>query len=104
MSVFTKLNKPNKDGTTLKSHLIQAFKNTGKKPKDLEEVNPPAAFVYLWDWFWELDHSRDRSMTCAPLTYEETYFWQKLNEVKLFPWELEALRMMDRAYCREVNK
>jgi len=101
--LHVKLNKPRSDGSTLKAHLTQAYKASGKKPKELEESRPPEAFMYLWQWFWELDHTRDRALANSPLSYQEIYYWQKLCEIKLFPWELEALRLMDKAYIKEVN-
>lgn len=104
MESFVRLNRPRKDGTTLKGHYEQAWKTSGKRPAGLTDTSPPPDLDYLWEWFWELDHSRDRSMSISPITYAELHYWQRIKGVTLKPWELDAIRMMDTAYCSEANK
>lgn len=80
------------------------LRTTGRRPRDYEEYRVPPALQYLWDAFWELDRSRNRSMGCAPISEQELYFWQKNTGYKLLSWERSAILKMDIAYCEEMAK
>ena len=93
---------------SLRKHLQQVQKTTGKVPRQLAEVpelpesaaygsllnvsvlaEMPAA--YIWHWFWELKGSQ-------PLTYTEIKNWSELTATPLTPFEVQALVELDRRF------
>lgn len=57
---------------------------------------PPSDTAYLWGWFGDLDVARQCGMNGAQSTpYQEIESWARLMRIRLAPWEVECLRMLD---------
>lgn len=68
---------------TIKEHLIRAWRNTGRKPHELDAHGEmPARLAYLWRWFLELK---------KPITYTEIEAWTRLTKREIERWEIRAL-------------
>jgi len=77
---------------SLRKHLQQVQKTTGKVPRQLAEVPKlPESAAYIWHWFWELKGSQ-------PLTYTEIKSWSELTATPLTPFEVQALVELDRRF------
>ncbi len=99
---FRKL-KPLPEGGTLGDAFAQFRQQTGKPhPQDIEQIEPPDALLYLWDWFWELAQGRTFGPEGVqmPISNLELLAWSSLIGVRLQRWELIALRAIDGAYLR----
>lgn len=85
------------DGATLREHLQAAAKATGDTdPRLLRTV--PAGCGALWGAFAELNGSRPLGMgAVGAIPLSEVEAWQRLNGVRLSPWEVETIIAMDRA-------
>jgi hypothetical protein len=74
----------------MRSHLNQVYKQTGIKPKELEDENDfPLELHYLWSWYAELKSFK------IPLTYSEIKSWSDLSGITLITWELETLVQLE---------
>lgn len=92
-----------KDGSTLRAHLRQAERSSKKKL--IRNPKVPDAAVHLWGWFWQLNDARPEGFSSAgPLTFGEIAAWAGLTGITPHPWEVEALKAMDRAYLASVAK
>ena len=77
---------------SLRKHLQQVQKTTGKVPRQLAEVPElPESAAYIRHWFWELKGSQ-------PLTYTEIKSWSELTATPLTPFEVQALVELDRRF------
>jgi len=87
-------------GGSVRDHLEQVARQTGKVPAPLENVPElwPAA-EHLWSHF--LDLIRGRS-TATPLSYGEIAAWARLIGLHLVEWEVHALRRLDLAWLSSV--
>lgn len=97
------LDCPRKDGSTLRSHLKAVERQT--KRKRIRNPKVPDAAGHLWTWFWQLSDARPEGFSSAgPLTFSEIAAWAGLTGSAPRPWEVEALKAMDRAYLASVAK
>ena len=70
-----------------KEHLIRAWQNIGRKPKDLDAHGPiPRNAEYLWQWFRELK---------KPIAYAELEAWARMTGREPERWEITALMRLD---------
>lgn len=61
----------------------------------------PENLTYLWQWFLELSYTgRTYSGGGRPmaLSSSEIWSWCQLNQVKMEPWELRIIRLLDAAW------
>ena len=59
----------------------------------------PRGCVLLWSDFLALHGTRGSSgMGPARIGFVEIDAWQRVNEVRFEPWEIEAIRRADNAY------
>lgn len=92
-----------KDGSTLRANLKQAERST--RQKIIVEPRVPDAAAHLWKWFWQLSEARpDGFSSAGPLTFGEIAAWAGLTGAAPQPWEVEALKAMDRVYLASVAK
>ena len=95
-----RLQAPQGDGAPLKVHLERAWRATGRMDPLLAEhrraVLPPA-IEPLWRLFVELSGTRLAGEALQPITCTEIEAWQRLQGVRLTPWEADTLLAMDRA-------
>ncbi len=57
----------------------------------------------MWNWFAELDATRQNGMGVGPITFVEIGKWAELTRKKPIPFEIEALRELDRAFLIHSN-
>ena len=58
----------------------------------------PLLMQPLWEMFTELTQTRTSGFSANPIQYSEIIAWCQLTGIKLHPWELRAIRLLDRAY------
>lgn len=82
----------------LKKHLLQVWKATKKKPKELEDQPPlPYETAHLWSWYLELN-------TKETLTFSEIEAWSRLTCKTVTAQEAEALKRLDNIYWSIINE
>jgi len=93
------------DGASLKDHLLLIHKNTGKKPKELENlIELPPEFTKVWEDFINLSSSRQSGFGISPLSYTEIKNYGDLMGIEFEPWEVNMIKLFDRVTVAEVNK
>jgi hypothetical protein len=80
------------DGSTLRQHLQAA----GATDPRLTAM-PPAGCDGIWRAFCDLNAARPVGMGAGAVPPSEIDAWQRLHGVRLSPWEVETLMLMDRA-------
>jgi hypothetical protein len=80
------------DGSTLRQHLQAA----GAVDARLT-ATPPAGCDGIWRAFVDLNAARPAGMSAAAVPPSEIDAWQRLHGVRLSPWEVETIMLMDRA-------
>jgi hypothetical protein len=96
------LNKVEKDGSTLREHLLAAWRMTGVMPVQLAEVPelPPLA-AHVWGYFAELSRFRgSNGFGANPITPTGIKDWCWLSGITLQPWEIRAIARLDEAYLK----
>lgn len=63
----------------------------------------------MWEWFADLSAARDFVLgygvgLAQPIRYTEIAAWASLMRIKLEPWEVRALRLVDEAAREEMNR
>jgi hypothetical protein len=85
--------------------LEQVEKTTGKRPKEMESQEAPYNLMYLWECFWDINDGRQSGMSGpTALSWHEIRSWSDLSGIEIDPWELKAIRAMDKAFLSAVNK
>jgi hypothetical protein len=103
------MDTPDKSGSSRRAHLRQVEKTSGKTPEELLE-NPelPEPVKHVWEWWYELHNARSAGgMGQSPITYLDIQAWAKMSRQEPTPWEVQALREMDKVYMswsREKGK
>ena len=95
------MSKPPKGGSSnvsLKSHLMQVWKTTGRKPQALVDVvKPPDEIMYLWEWY------SDMSAGSECLTYTDILSWSTLYKINLLAVEVDVIKNLDIVYWRALK-
>lgn len=85
------------DGETLRTHLVAAWRFTGRQPKELDVPPLPAAVRAVWNVFCELDETRGgNGFGVDPINEARLVGWQQLHGVRLSPWEIKQIQKLDR--------
>ena len=99
-----KLNRPDQNGTTEREHLEQVERQTGRRPIALDGPDFPALVSHIWSAFIILSNSRTAGFSGPnPITYEQIKAWKELTETIIAPWEIEAIKRLDRVYMGIAN-
>lgn len=71
-------------------------------PAALLTPPPPDALRYLLGWFDELSAGRADNAAGGPrrLSWADLHHWALATCRRLQPWELQALRRLDHAWCQ----
>jgi len=79
---------------------LEQFKeSSGREPDGLIPPDVPYGFMYIWDWFTELNNGRQNSgFGPMPISYLEIHSWSELTKSYINPWEIEVIKEMDSAY------
>ena len=74
-------------------------------PEELEPVDIDDCCLYLWNYYIELSGGRQvNGMAACPLTWGCIAQWCGLLKVRLDPWEVRAIRAIDREFIEHCNK
>ncbi len=93
---------PSKDGPSLRQRLENRETHFGIRDPSLDEIpRPPAAALYLFGWFNELSGGRQSNgFGPAPFSFAEIAAWSELRGVRLAPWEVDCLKLLDRLWLK----
>ncbi len=91
------------DGKTYREHLAAAARRSKEHKRRLDGPALPAAGMYLWEWFLELDERRDfvfvdRVKKPKMIPFSEIGWWAHLTGRSLTSFEVSALLKMDRTW------
>lgn len=102
MRARVRLNLADKNGKTERDKLLaqlKAAKAAGGYVGDLvarlREPPIPPAGRYLWDWFWQLDATRDIGMATERIKHREIAAWRENTGNRPSPIDIEILQAMD---------
>lgn len=99
-----KLDRPGKDGVSMRAHLQQLEKSTGVRPAGLDAAEIPYQGVMLMRWFYEMSSGRSTNgFGYMPLAFSEMEAWSRLRGVTLTPWEVQTIKSLDREYLNVMN-
>jgi hypothetical protein len=83
--------------TSKKTHLVKVWKQTGKKPKELEEQPEcPQELFHVWEWFLEL-------MPGGGFSWANLDAWGRLSGVNPTAYETRLLSRLQTVYSSAVN-
>jgi hypothetical protein len=92
----TKLNYPLRDGSTKRKHLESIAKQSGKVPDELDVPEVDQSLLFVKFVFDSLSLTRQyHNGIPQMITESETYYWCKLNGIKLSPWHLNVVKKLD---------
>lgn len=89
---------------TEREHLEQVAKVTGK---DVGLYGPalPDVAAYLWELFLDLHRGRDYGASGPnPLSWAGIAAWMDLYDVRLSPWEIDAVKTLDGLWIKTMNE
>jgi hypothetical protein len=92
------------DGEPLREHLMAAWRQTGKMPKQLEDAPPlPDHCEAIWRTFLELHAGRGNTgFGPARLAYNDFDGYQRVTGQRLSAWEIAMIRSADSAYLASL--
>jgi hypothetical protein len=59
--------------------------------------------MYLWEWFLDLNSTRQSGMGMNAISYSEIKSWCELVGVSLSPYEIRVIKLLDRVYLEHYN-
>jgi hypothetical protein len=82
--------------------LEQAYKSTGRKPKQLQEVEFPDFVGHLWEWFAELHSGRQYTAdgSALPLGFETIKAWSDLMNINTTAHEIRVIKQIDNIFIQ----
>lgn len=104
---FTKnelrLSEKQKDGATYREHLKAVEEMTGITPQELTTVEVSHIIMYLWEWFLDLNSTRQSGMGMNAISYSEICAWCELTGNRPSPYEIRVIKLLDRVYLEHYN-
>jgi hypothetical protein len=90
------------EGATLREHLVSAWERSGVQPDRLRNAPKlPTGAESLWRDFLALHGCRGSSgMGPLRISWADLDAYQRVQGIRLAPWEVEAIRRADNAYLR----
>lgn len=64
----------------------------------------PHGLEHVWQWFGELDSTRQSGMAANPITYTEIDAWDRLTRRGASEFEVSCLRALDELRLKWVSK
>jgi hypothetical protein len=100
------LRKPLRNGGTIGDAFALYEKKTRRRhPEDKPACGLPIEIEYLWAWYWEIAEGRPQNGNgLLPIPAMEIKAWADLAGVTLKPWEMRALRALDRLLIDTMSK
>jgi hypothetical protein len=85
-----------KDGTTIRDQLNNVWRQTGIKPKELDQlIELPESCKLCWNWFLSLNRTRPVSMQACAITYLEIKAFFDLQGIEPQPEEVDMIVLFD---------
>lgn len=76
-----------------------AWKQTGRKPRQLDGYEFPSLLTNVWEWFIELSGGRTYGEFGAhPLSYTNIKDWAELMRVNIHPNEVKIIKKLDNLF------
>jgi hypothetical protein len=94
------LDIPNKEGRSARQLYEGLQDRTGKPRPELDVSLVPEAAMYLFLWFSDLASERQGGFGPQPITSSAIRDWAWRKQLRLRPWEGDALKILDRVYLR----
>ena len=66
--------------------------------ENADDSEPPEQIGYLWYWFNDLTDWRDNAFGVGALSHQEIEAWARLFRIEISPFEVDALRRLDREF------
>ncbi|MGO4326733.1 hypothetical protein AB4Z48_18055 [Cupriavidus sp. 2TAF22] len=83
------------DGSTVRQNLESVARQIGRRPEGLDgPVLPPAGFQ-VWEWFMELNNTRQAGMGLPPITYPDMQAFFSMIGEHPARWQITAIRRLD---------
>lgn len=101
-----RLDAPAEDGTRYRDHLEAAERQLpGSAIKFLKGPPLPEGAEFIWAWYLELSIGRGYAGMGQPLPLSsiEIWAWCQLRDIRLAPWQLRTLRLLDLNHIRSIN-
>lgn len=91
-------------GNSLRDQLNNAWRQTGVKPKQLDELKElPESCVDIWYTFLKLHNARGSSgFGVSPISYSEILAYCQLHQVEFEEWELDLIRLFDQTVLQII--
>ena len=81
-------------GSTVREHLLKDWRDTGEKPKELDEFKCPDCARYLWGYFCNMSKRRGKD----PISNQEMLAWASVRGIRLLQLEIDALDALEDCY------
>jgi hypothetical protein len=92
-------------GTKVDEHLSAFAKLKGQAaPEPAKEPQVPWVARGVQQLFMELNSTRQSGMSVGPITFTEIKAMVELLDLSLEPWEIDGIRLCDRAFLAELSK
>lgn len=90
----------------MREHLANYQKQTGKvHPRMAQAVELPDGCEQLWSDFLDLHASRgSNGFGPSRITFVDIDAWERVNRLKLRPWQIDAIRKADIAFLASLPK
>jgi hypothetical protein len=98
------LSEKQKDGSSLREHLLNIQKQYNVTPPELVEIEVSYLVMYLWESFLELNSTRQSGMGVNAISYSEIKAYCELTQTRFSPYEIKVIKMLDRAFLEHYNK
>lgn len=69
-----------------------------------ELVELPNCFKQCWYWFLDLNSTRSAGFGISAITYSEIYYYFKVLQIEVEPWEIEIIKMFDSVAMDTMQK
>lgn len=96
------LAKKQADGLSLREHLEAVQRQTGRTPPELVGPELLPACQDWWTWWHELAEGRQQGLALSTFAWAEIDAWARLTRRDIGPFDIDALRAIDRAFT-EAN-
>ena len=102
-----------KNGSTKRQSLMQVLETTPEDSAAYQsalvqlENQPeiPDWIQHIWEWFWELNRTRQSSMSGAEaISYREIKAWNYLKKINIRDLEVDILLLIDSIYLKIMRK
>lgn len=69
-----------------------------------ELVELPNCFKQCWYWFLDLNSTRSAGFGISAIAYSEIYYYFKVLQIEVEPWEIEIIKMFDSVAMDTMQK